>query len=84
METSLREFIGWQGKDKITGLSGVITGAALYITGCNQLCLCVVKDNSYVNHWLDINRIDIDYDQPRVSFGSEINDNGPGEPPDKA
>jgi len=53
--------LGQEGKDKITGFKGILTGMARYITGCDQYCLTpkaekgVVKDG----HYFDEGRIEI-------------------------
>ena len=53
--------LGQEGKDKITGFSGIITGRAQYITGCDQYNLVPpYKDGKLEQaQWFDEGRIEI-------------------------
>lgn len=62
MTNEFSNILGKQGKDKVTGFKGTITGVACYLTGCNQYLLApkVKKDGSRVDgHWFDETRIEI-------------------------
>ena len=37
--------LGQEGRDKITGFEGTITGMARYLTGCDQYCLVPKAEN---------------------------------------
>ena len=54
--------LGREAKDKITGFQGIITGKAIYLTGCNQYVLqpkCE-KAGSYPEaNWFDEGRLDV-------------------------
>lgn len=65
--------------DKVTGFTGVITGAATYLTGCNQyLITAKVKDefSEAKSNWFDEGRINIII--PKELKGSDVkaSDNG--------
>ncbi len=51
--------LGIQAKDKITGLTGQITGRIEYITGCNQYILQpqVINNVFQEPRWVDEDRI---------------------------
>ena len=54
--------LGKKGKDQITGFTGIITGSASYLYGCDQYCLtpCVTKDGKITEgEWFDEGRIKI-------------------------
>lgn len=53
--------LGLEGKDKITDFTGIITGRAQYLTGCDQYCLVQkVKDGKLEpGQWFDEGRIEI-------------------------
>ena len=54
------ENVGREGKDRITGFSGTITGVVFYVTGCAQYLITpkVKKDNDKSEPmWFDETRI---------------------------
>lgn len=58
----LTPFLGKTVKDKVTGFTGVATGFARYLTGCDQyLVLPKAKDTSTYpdGSWLDVNRLEL-------------------------
>jgi len=72
--------LGQQAKDRITGISGTITGYCHYITGCDQACIQpkATKDSSYIEgRWFDVNRVDKIKGQ-KIEIDVE-EDNGPCE-----
>lgn len=75
------DILGLTAQDKITKFKGVITGFCTYISGCNQALVQpgVKEFGEHVDaHWIDIQRLEIDYAGPRVVLDS---DQTPG--PDK-
>lgn len=48
--------LGKEGKDKITGFQGIITGRVEYLYGCNQYCLVPkAKDGEIKSgEWFDM------------------------------
>ncbi len=60
----MNENLGKKGTDRITGLTGTITGFVQYLTGCNQYlivpkCKKGEENTKPPGHWIDDNRIDI-------------------------
>ena len=57
----MKENLGKIGTDKITGFTGVITGTASYLTGCDQYCIqpkCGEKLDAYPGaNWFDEGRV---------------------------
>jgi hypothetical protein len=53
--------LGKKGKDKISGLEGIITGRATYMYGCDQYCIVpLAKDNApSEGFWYDEGRIEV-------------------------
>lgn len=53
--------LGLEGKDKVTGFTGIITGRAQYLTGCDQYTLVPpAKDGKLEpGQWFDEGRIEI-------------------------
>lgn len=53
--------LGDRAKDKITGLKGILTGRASYLTGCEQWLITPegVKENGEIKegYWFDVMRI---------------------------
>jgi hypothetical protein len=53
--------LGEKVSDVITGFTGIITGAAKYITGCNQYCIQPIdkkdKTKKLDINWFDENRL---------------------------
>lgn len=75
--------LGLNATDIITGFTGVITGHADYISGCDQYLLspsCVKGEPHKIpeGKWFDENRIQIsDLEEPIVlATGEGLNDNG--------
>jgi hypothetical protein len=63
------ELMGRAVKDKITGITGIVTGYCIYISGCSQVCVQppVKKDGTQVDGvWLDEQRVDVIKGQRRV------------------
>lgn len=61
MEASI--WLGSKVRDKITGFSGIVTGFATYITGCNQLLVqpSIDKDGKWVDSlWMDEDRLELE------------------------
>ena len=50
--------LGATAKDKITGLEGVVTGRATYITGCDQY-LIQPRNTEKDAKWIDEQRLDV-------------------------
>lgn len=53
--------LGRVATDKITGFSGVVTGHAIYITGCNQCLVTPRKDgdkDATDGRWIDEGRLE--------------------------
>jgi len=71
-------------KDKITGFSGIITGHADYITGCDQYLIqpqCKESHAFNESRWFDENRIEIINSGGALHKKSEnVYDNGAGIP----
>lgn len=53
--------LGLEAQDKITGFTGILTGSAAYITGCNQYLITPkMKGDSILDgRWFDEGRIDV-------------------------
>jgi hypothetical protein len=48
-------------KEKVTGFSGVITGIAFYLTGCNQYLVTARQKDEFseaATHWYDEGRLE--------------------------
>ena len=59
---SYTEILGLKGKDKITGLEGVLTSVSFDLYGCIQVVLHPGLDDKGKFHdstWFDINRIEL-------------------------
>ncbi len=70
--------MGKRVRDKVTGLEGVVTGKATYITGCDQVCVQpkVDKDGKYTEgRWIDITRVEVVDEQ--LAMANETPDSGP-------
>jgi len=66
-------------KEKVTGFTGVITGTAFYITGCNQyLVVGKAKDihSEAVSSWYDEGRLEL-VKSNKVSV-NEVSSDDPG------
>jgi hypothetical protein len=63
--------LGASVRDKITGFSGVVTGRATYITGCDQVLVAppITKDDGALptSHWFDSQRLTV-LDAPIVTL----------------
>ena len=72
------ELLGFRGKDKITGMSGVITSVSFDLYGCSQVVLTPTVESKHDARWFDISRIDVDKSvkvmEPPSSF---VEDKGP-------
>ena len=54
--------LGSRCRDRITGFVGVVTGQALYLTGCNQALLAPPVDEAGKHveaHWFDFARLHV-------------------------
>jgi len=58
-----KDLLGKKAKDKITGFTGIITGHARYLTGCDQYILqpeCDTDHRKYPDaNWFDEGRIEV-------------------------
>jgi len=57
-----KELLGKQGKDKITGFTGIVTGVATHLYGCDTVGLSPSLDKDgkiQDSHWFDIGRIEV-------------------------
>lgn len=65
--------LGKKARDVISGFTGVITGVATYITGCDQYSILGdSKDGEFGNTvWLDVNRVDVDHSASQVVIETE-------------
>ncbi len=77
------EQLGYEARDKITGLKGVITSVSFDVSGCIQyLLLLKPSEGKYPeSYWLDVNRIEI-FKKKRMECiilknNKNIEDNGP-------
>lgn len=53
--------LGVKARDVVTGFTGIVTGKATYLTGCDQFCLTTQVDDKHESkgNWFDENRIEI-------------------------
>ncbi len=53
--------LGKKAKDKITGFSGIITGRAQYLYGCDQYCIVPPAKDGEIKggEWFDEGRIEV-------------------------
>lgn len=53
--------LGSKAKDVITGFTGIVTGRAQYLTGCDQYCITQkASSNGNINtNWFDENRLEV-------------------------
>lgn len=59
--------LGQKAMDRITGFTGMVTGRAEYISGCEQLLVQppVKSDGTFVDpHWIDIDRLVVVEEKP--------------------
>lgn len=77
--------MGRTGRDIITGFTGIITGVASYITGCDQYSLAgkANDDNVGTTMWVDVNRVEIDNNAICIKLDTTI-DQGACESPSKS
>ena len=76
--------MGQKVKDVITGFSGVVTGKAQYITGCQQVLVVppVKSDGDSVSgQWLDEDRLEV-VDQSRIEL--PVTSSGPDMSPSRS
>lgn len=66
--------LGSYAKDRITNFSGVVTGHAEYITGCDQYLLSPQNPDKEPK-WFDEQRLDVD---PIIATVTLDNSNGSG------
>ena len=62
MKNAIDPKFGKKAKDKVTGLTGIITGKIVWMYGCNQYCIVppVDKEGKVVDgSWFDEGRIEI-------------------------
>jgi hypothetical protein len=72
--------LGQKVADRITGFSGLVTGKAEYITGCNQILVQpeLNKDGAFVEgRWIDEDRAEIVNAKP---FTLKVTAPGPDKP----
>jgi hypothetical protein len=59
----MKENLGKQGRDKISGFTGIISAFCQYLTGCNQYALkaqTLKADGSTLDDiWVDVKRVEI-------------------------
>ncbi|AHK11767.1 hypothetical protein S144_53 [Shewanella sp. phage 1/44] len=77
--------MGKTGRDIITGFTGIITGVASYITGCDQYSLAgkAKDDNVGTTMWVDVNRVEINDGAECIKINTTV-DQGACESPSKA
>ncbi|AUR84416.1 TMhelix containing protein [Vibrio phage 1.055.O._10N.286.55.E9] len=77
--------LGKTGTDLVTGFSGIITGVASYITGCDQYSLMgkASGDSTGNTIWVDVNRIAIDENVCQLILNTDV-DKGACESPSKS
>jgi hypothetical protein len=75
--------LGVKAKDVVTGLTGIVTGRAQYLTGCDQYSItCKASEEGVVNsRWVDENSIEVMDNKPIVLPGSAENPGGPSNNP---
>jgi hypothetical protein len=76
----MQQLLGKTAKDRITGLSGIVTGYCVYITGCNQALIQppVDKEGKMVTGcWVDADRLEVSKDP---AFSLAVKDPGPCDP----
>lgn len=71
--------LGSKAKDKITGFSGIVTGHARYITGCDQYLLNAkaTSDGQVHSLWVDENRLEVAKDKPICIYKGSGPSGGP-------
>jgi hypothetical protein len=70
--------LGYTATDRVTGFSGVVTGYAHYLSGCNQFLVAprVKATGEFVpSEWFDEQRLVVDAGVPPVVLD---NSSGPG------
>ncbi len=71
----MNNLIGFTVKDIVTGFKGIVTGQAIYITGCDQVSItsqCGENDTGHTM-WVDINRIKINQNLDRIVLDTSVN-----------
>lgn len=66
--------LGKKLKDKITGFTGIATGKATYITGCDQYLLApqCAENGSFIDgHWFDEGRLEIIDDSLKLEVAAD-------------
>lgn len=90
VENHLNRLLGFKVKDRVTGLTGVVTSVSFELYGCIQAIVNpgLDKDNKPSDtYWFDINRLEILSDkpvmnQPNFSYGPQAEaEQGCGEKP---
>jgi hypothetical protein len=80
--------LGFQGTDKVTGMSGVVTSVGFDLYGCVQVILQQPVDKEGKprdSHWFDFHRIQFTSTSPVMAHpfldGAVQSDKGPAEKP---
>jgi len=63
--------LGVKAKDKITGFTGIVTGKASYLTGCDQYLVqpkCKEDGEMADGRWFDEQRLDLVPDAPATTL----------------
>ncbi len=65
-----KELLGYTMRDRVTGFTGVVTGACEYITGCSQILLVPPVDEAGKmrdSNWFDLQRCEVIPTHSRVA-----------------
>lgn len=57
----MKDLLGLEAKDKVSGFKGTVTGVVFYLTGCNQVLISAKADKTgNVNTmWVDVQRVEV-------------------------
>jgi hypothetical protein len=72
--------LGVKAKDKVTGFTGIVTGRAEYLTGCNQYGIAppAGKDGKIPDTmWFDENRLEVVGKGVTIKTGTPKENGGP-------
>ena len=78
----MKEVLGTEVKDRVTGFQGIATGYVSYLTGCDQILITpkVDKEGKLIEaNWYDINRVDSVEDGRKVNVDTS-KEQGPDKP----
>jgi len=85
--TEAEKILGATVKDRVTGFKGVATGYCIYLTGCNQVCVCPPVDGDGKTReasWFDVQRLEIDTAQAFIRLDNEKAPGFGAPPPSRA